>query len=79
MFGLFKKSIEKEFYKRMRQSKKSYDFIQKNNPFEVAPTKYNKHSEILAENRKWLAENIEELKKIITDEQYEMILALLRG
>lgn len=63
----------------MKQSSKSYAYIQQNNPFEVAPAIYNKHSEILMENRKWLAENLDELKKVISDEQYEMILGVIRG
>lgn len=79
MFGLFKKGIEKEFYKRMKQSSKSHAYIQRSNPFEVAPAVYNKHTEVLMENRKWLSENLDELKKVITEEQYEMVLDVIKS
>ena len=72
MFGLFKKSIEKEYWKRIKQSMKSYDFVQNSNPFEVAPAKYTKHTQILADNNKWFSKNIDELKKFLNEEQYQM-------
>lgn len=79
MFGLFKKNIKKEFWKRIEESRKSYDFVQNNNPFEVAPAKYEKHSRILEENRKWFKDNSEELMKHLNDEQQQFLLEIINA
>lgn len=72
MFGLFKKSLKKEYWERIRQSEKSFNFIQNNNPFTAVPAEYEKHTNILIENKQWFSENLEELKKILNQEVYEM-------
>lgn len=71
MFGLFKKSIEKEYWKRIDECKASYVYIQ-NTRFSSAPNIWENHFQKLNKNNRWFNDNMEELKKILTEDQIKM-------
>jgi hypothetical protein len=73
MLEFFKKSKKREFYQRMEKCRKAWDFLSKNNPFEAAPAKYSKNSKILVENKIWINDNLEDLKKFLDNSQLQEV------
>lgn len=73
MFNFFKKSKEKEFYKRVEKCRQAWNFFSNNNPFESSPNEVSKHSKILKDNKVWIQENIKDIKPYLDSSQLEQV------
>lgn len=73
MFRIFKKNIEKEFWKKMQQGATSYDFVCNYKPFYDSLADYEKHKKILYNNKKWFVENIDKIQKFLPKEKFEIL------
>ena len=71
MIKIFRKNIEKEFWKQIKLADASQVFVDNYNPFSGSLAEYKKHKIILSEKKKWFKENLDKIETFIPTEQAE--------
>ena len=73
MINIFRKNIEKEYWKRIKVGASSQNFLVNYNAFSGSLAEYEKHKRILSENKKWFKKNLDKIETFISTELVEIL------